>query len=267
MSRFRPIFLFLALSAGLHIWASREFNPGIGAGYEFKTDDEELIELTPLPETYSAKKEIIELPPLPETEAPEKFDYLAERNLKVAFQTAGPLEKPSSAQIPTPPSIIMEIEEKDRDSDITVVNTKALFPSYRDLKDWLEDEPGRIDRLEGVPQGDVTLVNAHAFSYKHVMFINQLKRTLLFYWNPAPALLLSSVTYPYTDLETRVLVVFEKNGALSSVKVLKSSGYSRVDNAAVEAFQRTAPIYNIPEEMLNDGEQLEMIWGFIIELR
>jgi TonB family protein len=259
----RPINFMILASFGLHLWITHSFDPGIGSSPGFETE-ENIIELTPIPEPELANKElngqVVELPPGPETEPPEDYKYLAERNLRVAFQSAGRPDR-SGASVPAPPSMIMELEEKEEGSfDVTVVNTRALFPSYRDLKDWLADEPGRIDHLESVPYGEITQVNAH--SYKYALFFNQLKRTLYFYWNPSTALILSS--RPSRDLETRLLVVVEKNGVLHSVEVIQSCGYERVDQAAKEAFQRTAPIYNIPEGLLNDRGYLEMIWSFII---
>jgi len=259
----RPINFMILASVGLHLWATHSFDPGIGASPEFETEDE-FIELTPLPDTEFKDKEfhgqVVELPPGPETEPPDDYEYLAERNLRVAFQSAGRPDR-SGATVQAPPSMIVEMEEKDRDSlGVTVVNTKALFPSYRDLKDWLADEPGRIDHLEGVPYGEITQVNAH--SYKYALFFNQLKRTLYFYWNPSSALILSG--RPGRDLETRLLVIVERSGVLHSVEVIQSCGYPRVDQASVEAFQRTAPIYNIPEGLLSDRGYLEMTWSFIV---
>jgi TonB family protein len=263
MNLFRPINILLVASLGIHLWASHALDPGAGYDVETMYKDQDIIELTPLPERELEDKDIhgqvVETPSLPETEAPEDYDYVSEKNIKVAFQRKGPLDRQGSKLVP-PPSMIMEIEEMGEDSSIKVISRKTLFPSYKDLKDWLADEPGRIDHLEDIPFGEITQVNTHA--YKYALFFNQLKRTLYFYWNPRAALLLSGS--PARDLETRLLVRIEKNGVLRSVEVVKSCGYLRVDQAAVGAFQQATPIYNIPDGLCNSEGYLEMLWAFHI---
>ena len=80
----------LAASLAVHMWASHSFDPGIATGNEYEAEEDNIIELTAIPEYDSnVRGQVVELPPAPDTEAPDEYDYLAERNSSVTFAATG----------------------------------------------------------------------------------------------------------------------------------------------------------------------------------
>lgn len=59
-------------------------------------------------------------------------------------------------------------------------------------------------------------------------------------------------------------VIIDRNGGLISSKVIQSSGYSALDDAAVSAVEKTAPFPSIPEGIL--GNQIEFTLPFTFQI-
>ena len=80
---------------------------------------------------------------------------------------------------------------------------------------------------------------------------------------------LGNINYPKLNIENlfghlRLLVAVNSNGTISTIKVLKSSGYKRLDDAAIKVVRMAAPFDKFPPEISKDTDILEIIrtWRF-----
>ncbi len=75
-----------------------------------------------------------------------------------------------------------------------------------------------------------------------------------------------NANYPATGVygDLRMLVVLNYDGQLSDVRILKSSGFKALDNAALKIVRIAAPYQDFPVEMRKKYDQLEIIrtWKF-----
>ena len=78
---------------------------------------------------------------------------------------------------------------------------------------------------------------------------------------------MGNVNYP-KDLNVygslRLLVAINADGTVNRVKVLKSSGYKALDDAALRIVRQAAPFQRFPQEIRSDTDILEIIrtWKF-----
>ncbi len=75
---------------------------------------------------------------------------------------------------------------------------------------------------------------------------------------------IGTANYPGKDGDLRMLVVLRSNGSLKEVRILESSGYKILDNAALHIVRQAAPFQDFPVEMRKAYDQLEIIrtWKF-----
>ncbi len=80
---------------------------------------------------------------------------------------------------------------------------------------------------------------------------------------------LGNINYPKLNIQNlfgdlRLLVSVNSNGTIHSIKVLKSSGYKRLDDAAIKVVRLAAPFEPFPDEIRKDTDILEIIrtWRF-----
>ena len=250
----------------------------------------------PLPPPRPAHGQVVDTPNLPESPTPpENARFLAEKNIRVAKETAGPGgDRPGFSGSPHPPSPpaggppvpelkrIQEAQAAPPEATGPGLEARKLYPSYKDLwqlspapgakeskspagaGDLLGVPGGRIDYLDGVVSGEITALNTQAFRF--AAFYNRIKAAVRAYWDPSSAVLRSG--QPRHDLDTYVRVVTDAQGKLiSPPEVIHSCGYPAVDEAAVRAIQHATPFYGVPEAVLNDQKQFDEVWGFHVVLR
>ncbi len=82
-------------------------------------------------------------------------------------------------------------------------------------------------------------------------FMKKLQRDIKLNWKP-----------PKKNESNRVVLLFtvSKNGKVSNIKVLKSSGYKDVDKAAIKAVKDTAPFQPLPAEF--EDNQVDIHFKF-----
>lgn len=82
-------------------------------------------------------------------------------------------------------------------------------------------------------------------------YMRELQRSIKSHWNP-----------PKGDKSKRVILLFKiaKNGQLLSVRVFKSSGYPKVDSAALKAVEDTIPFGPLPEKF--NGNSIDVQFTF-----
>jgi protein TonB len=64
--------------------------------------------------------------------------------------------------------------------------------------------------------------------------------------------------------DVRLLVVIRKDGSLEDIRVLESSGYAVLDEAAIKVVRMTAPYAPFPAELAATTDKLEIVrtWQF-----
>ena len=224
--------------------------------------------------------QVIEVPPGPDQQ-PDHAKYLAERAMRAEKETMAPPGKSFAGHAASPVSshdLFQQNASQGQRSDeekqlvgqspaskleVTPVEASDLFSKdpgngYRGRGSY--DSGGGIDFLGGAAMGDITIANAYKFKY--AKFFNDLKRSIAFYWNPGPALhLLPPVS---GDLITKVKFVFNSDGSLADLEVLSSSQFQAVDRSAESAIRSAAPVFNIPQDLLDQNQQLPIICEFRI---
>jgi len=251
------IYLF-ALSLAGHFGVLKFFSAQTSSSAKNKS---EFIQVTALDvkdlEKISARQ-IIELPQGPDEE-PEKAKYLSERAVKAEQDQMGRPAKPafghSSPLVPN--QSIFKKKSKNKDLDLV----ENLKPDISELVKYIHnDEAGCIDFLEGAVLGEITF--ASAYKFKYAQFFNQLKRSIAFYWNPLPALML--IPKPTSDLITRIRFTLDERGFLKKQEVIASSGYKAVDRSTLKAIQNATPVFWVPKELLDENNELSLVCEFRI---
>lgn len=125
------------------------------------------------------------------------------------------------------------------------------------------------DYLKDVDQGLETLLNAREFKY--YSYYNRIRRQLSQHWEPKVRVKLSQMfkqgryLAAATDRITKLVVVLDTKGNLVKVQMLKDSGVTDLDDAAIEAFQSAAPFPNPPKGIVESDGTVKIRWDFVLE--
>jgi TonB family protein len=125
------------------------------------------------------------------------------------------------------------------------------------------------DYLKDVDQGLETLLNAREFKY--YTYYNRIRKQLSQHWEPRVRTKLSQLfkqgryLASSTDRITKLIVVLDQKGNLVNVQMIKDSGVSDLDEAAIEAFQSAAPFPNPPQGIVDPDGTVKIRWDFVLE--
>lgn len=125
------------------------------------------------------------------------------------------------------------------------------------------------DYLKDVDQGLETLLNAREFKY--YSYYNRIRRQLSQHWEPKVRVKMSQMfkqgryLAAATDRVTKLIVILDKKGNLVNVQMVKDSGVTDLDDAAVEAFQSAAPFPNPPQGIIEQDGTVKIRWDFVLE--
>jgi len=125
------------------------------------------------------------------------------------------------------------------------------------------------DYLKDVDQGLETLLNAREFKY--YSYYNRIRRQLSQHWEPKVRVKMSQMfkqgrfLASATDRVTKLIVVLDKKGNLVNVQMVKDSGVTDLDDAAIEAFQSAAPFPNPPQGIIEQDGTVKIRWDFVLE--
>ncbi len=64
---------------------------------------------------------------------------------------------------------------------------------------------------------------------------------------------------------TGVIVVLDRNGKITAVKVLQPSGARDLDDAAVGAFYEAGPFPDPPAGLIDKNGEIQIRWDFILQ--
>jgi len=150
-------------------------------------------------------------------------------------------------------------------------------PSKRGPLTLTLDRPGEFsgkiaggpmsDHLEGVDEGDETLLNSRAFKYAG--YLNRVKETVARIWVPAvedsaqrhdP----SGHMYSFKDRRTIVEYTLDRDGEVKDVHIAESSGVSYLDQVAVDAFRRAQRFPNPPPGLFNETGTARLGFAFTL---
>ncbi len=127
------------------------------------------------------------------------------------------------------------------------------------------------DYLEGIEEGDQTLLRTK--EYKYYSFYSRVREQLRSNWNP---MIRAKVSFLYSTGRSRELasnplkktslrVTLNEKGYLESIELLKTSGITTIDKAAIDAFRAAAPFPNPPDGMKEKDEKVRIFWDFVLE--
>lgn len=125
------------------------------------------------------------------------------------------------------------------------------------------------DYLKDVDQGLETLLNAREFKY--YTYYNRIRKQLSQHWEPRVRTKLSQMfkqgryLATATDRITKLIVILDQKGNLVKVQMVKDSGVTDLDDAAVEAFQSAAPFPNPPQGIVDPDGTVKILWDFVLE--
>lgn len=125
------------------------------------------------------------------------------------------------------------------------------------------------DYLDDVKQGNRTLLNTREFIYYG--YYHRIRQKLEQSWNSELRSVLLSYFRQGRKLAkeqayvTRLVVVLNKTGKITTIQVLDNSGAEELDDAAVEAFNRAGPFPNPPQGLVEKDGQIKIRWDFILQ--
>jgi len=123
------------------------------------------------------------------------------------------------------------------------------------------------DHLEGVEEGDETLLNSRAFKYAG--YLNRVKETVARIWEPSVQEEVakhdpSGRMYSYKDRRTLVEFTLDRSGSVKEVRVQESSGVTYLDQVAVDAFRRAERFPNPPPGLFDATGTARIGFGFVL---
>jgi TonB family protein len=124
------------------------------------------------------------------------------------------------------------------------------------------------DRLEGVAEGDQTVLSTREFQY--YSYYHRIKQTLRQYWKPNVERRLAMIwgkggKLKDGEMVTQLLVLLDQQGAVAKVSTVASSGFSDIDDAAVDAFHKASPFPNPPRGIIDRDGLVRIRWDFILK--
>ena len=133
---------------------------------------------------------------------------------------------------------------------------------------WADAGAAPQDYVNGYKESDRTVLNTKEFQFYG--YYQRIRSRLDAAW--VPILRAKLVKYYYggrhlaSEMEhrTRVLVVLNPSGQITSVKIVSESGTQDLDDAAVSAFNEAGPFPNPPRGIITSTGIIEIPWEFIL---
>ncbi len=145
-------------------------------------------------------------------------------------------------------------------------------PAVRHERNEVSSGPSRAE--DGMPEdyypdfkiGAHTYVNV--LRYPDVEYFVRLKRIFKMTWDPVTALRreVANLSVSRGMVSCVLAVSVDKNGGLSELFVLKSSGLPIYDDEALRTIKASSPFSAPPEKFLKDDGLLRMSWTFVVYL-
>jgi TonB family protein len=124
------------------------------------------------------------------------------------------------------------------------------------------------DYINDVALGDLTQLNTQEFKYYG--YYLRIRQKLEQFWGmsleeKAKKLFRTGRQIASDqDLITNLEITVDAQGEIVRIKVLGSSGYQELDEAAIESFNKAGPFPNPPTELVKTGSAV-IKWGFVVK--
>lgn len=151
-----------------------------------------------------------------------------------------------------------------------------LTPQYSLTPNAIQEnvkDPGKPsqtdDYIKDVDVGMQTLLSTREFIY--YSYYQRIKESLRQHWEPTVREKVKIMFRKGRNLAsakdriTQVLITLDARGDLERVEVLGQSGVQDLDEAAVEAFRKSAPFPNPPKGIVESDGRIRIRWDFILE--
>lgn len=124
------------------------------------------------------------------------------------------------------------------------------------------------DHLKGVDKGEGTVLSTREF--KFYSYYHRIKELLRQYWKPNVERQIARIwnkgkIINTEELTTKVSVLLDASGKIQKISKVQSSGFSEIDEAAIEAFQKAAPFPNPPKGIVDADGFVRINWDFILQ--
>ena len=212
----------------------------------------EIIDKDPLPivKDKHLEKQIIETP-LEKTQKPPESGFLSKNNHRAKKETKLKKEyfnqpnikgldatrKPSSRRNKTAQPQKMEQEIYD----------SLVAESFLAMQQQSLEELGFKDYIEGeLAEGDA--IDLNTTEYRYIGYFTNLRKAIELAW-----VYPSSAANKGIEGVVKILFAINKNGDLSTLKVLSSSGYGILDRYILQAIRMASPFAPLPESLPEDN--------------
>lgn len=123
------------------------------------------------------------------------------------------------------------------------------------------------DYVADVPLGDVT--NLNTVEYKYYGFYHRIRQKLEQFWgrslhDKAAQLVKQGRRISSDELITSLRITLDKDGEITRIQILGTSGVQEIDDAAVESFNDAGPFPNPPKDLIVEG-LVTLEWGFVVK--
>jgi protein TonB len=124
------------------------------------------------------------------------------------------------------------------------------------------------DYLPNITNGERTILSTREFRY--FSYYNRIKDLLRQYWKPSIEREVAKLwgkgrMLNSEELTTRVLVLLDKTGKVQKISKIEVSGFSEIDEAAIQAFYQAAPFPNPPTGLVDTDGFVRINWDFILK--
>lgn len=125
------------------------------------------------------------------------------------------------------------------------------------------------DYLKDVKEGDRTVLNTKEFIY--FGYYNRIRERLESSWRSklhnalGEQLLAGRQLATSRAYITRLMVILDRHGRITSVRMKDNSGFRALDQAAVDAFNQAGPFPDPPSGLVDENGQIQIPWDFILQ--
>jgi TonB family protein len=125
------------------------------------------------------------------------------------------------------------------------------------------------DYLKDVKEGSQTLLNTKEFAF--FSYYQRVRQQLESFWEPGLRdqikKMLDRGRHIASDKEhaTHLLVILNGEGMITQIKIIETSGYVDLDQAAINAFNRAGPFPNPPKGMVEADGTVKVEWEFVLK--
>jgi len=265
--------IFLLLSSIIHLITLSSSTIKNLLFLELKARKKPAIEVILIPQE-KEKLQIVDRVKNPNKKEPVESKYLSNKNNMVKEESKAPTSRYKEDKV----SDANKAKNKEKSQKTeNILNDDAGLPGLSELKvkpEYIEKNarllriPESTDYLPDVLEKDRTALNTREFVY--FSYYERIKKRVGMFWAPAleknfRKLYFANITVDDRDIITKLIIVLDDQGKIKKIEKLSGSGFSELDDAAVEAFTRAAPFSNPPQGILDEDSNVILKWDFILK--